>query len=118
MADTYGSPLLKINNHPKRMDTDESGRAGQRPNKPLMSPLPIQPERTKRKAGQIRRMDTADRSCALLILRLAGDVDPQTTKNILVYRGEDHRGMYLAAPQLPELLHGDLGSRIGSRTDR
>ena len=49
--------------------------------------------------------------------RLAGDVDAQAAEDLLVHRGEDDRGMDLAAAQLVQLLHRKLGGRVGGRAD-
>ena len=53
-----------------------------------------------------------------LILGLAGEVDAQAAEGVLGHVGEDDRGVGLAAPQLFQLGHGQLGGGVGGRTDR
>ena len=52
-----------------------------------------------------------------LVLGLAGEVDAQLAQGALVHAGEDDRGVGLAAPQLCQLLQGQLGQRVGDGAD-
>ena len=52
-----------------------------------------------------------------LVLGLAGEVDTQAAEGVLVHVGEDNRGVGLAAPQLFQLGHGQLGGGVGGRAD-
>ena len=52
-----------------------------------------------------------------LISGLAGEIHTQTLEGPLVHLGQDYGGVDIAASQLAQLIHGELGNGVGGSGD-
>ena len=57
--------------------------------------------------------------CVFLSLEsgLAGEIHTQSLEGSLVHLGKNHGGVDIAASQLAQLVHGELGNGVGGSGD-